>query len=73
MIEICKTELGEDYPYILFNIGNLASVYREQGRREEAEQLEVQALETRKIKLSEDYPDTLRSIGNLAFTYRKQR
>ncbi|KAJ6103649.1 hypothetical protein N7486_003871 [Penicillium sp. IBT 16267x] len=50
----------------------VASVYRLEGRWEEAEQLEVQVMETSKIKLGEDHPNTLTSMANLASTYRNQ-
>ncbi len=56
----------------LTSISNLASIYRSQGRWEEAEKLEVQVMETRKTKLGADHPDTLTSINNLASTYRSQ-
>jgi tetratricopeptide (TPR) repeat protein len=42
------------------------------GRWEEAEELEVQVMETRKRVLGEEHPDTLLSISNLASTYRNQ-
>ena len=54
------------------SMGNLASTYRNQGRWEEAEKLEVQVMETRKTKLGADHPDTLTSMANLASTYRNQ-
>ncbi|KAJ6109868.1 hypothetical protein N7486_002103 [Penicillium sp. IBT 16267x] len=60
------------YPDTPTSMGNLASTYRKQGRWEEAEQLDVQVMETRKTKLGEDHPDTLTSMANLASTYRKQ-
>lgn len=44
-----------------------------QGRWEEAEQLEVQVMETSKKKLGEDYSSTLTSMNNLAFTWKAQR
>jgi hypothetical protein len=40
-METRKTKLGEDHPDTLISIANLASTYRNQGRWEEAEQLEV--------------------------------
>ncbi|OGE58492.1 hypothetical protein PENARI_c001G03421 [Penicillium arizonense] len=43
----------------------LARVHYDEGRLEEAEQLEIQVMETRKTKLGEDYPDTLASMANL--------
>jgi hypothetical protein len=48
----------------------LATAYWLEGRWEEAEQLEVQVMETRKMKLGEDHPDTLTSMASLASTYR---
>ncbi|KAJ6050177.1 hypothetical protein N7444_006893 [Penicillium canescens] len=39
-------------------------------RWEEAEQLEVQVMETRKMKLGEDHPSTLTSMANLAFAWK---
>ncbi|KAJ5869517.1 hypothetical protein N7455_004458 [Penicillium solitum] len=50
----------------------LAQAYRIEGRWEEAEQLEVQVMETRKTKLGVDHPSTLTSMANLASTYRNQ-
>ena len=40
-----------------------------QGRWEDAEQLKVQVIETRKTKLGADHPSTLTSMANLAFTW----
>ncbi|KAJ4363362.1 hypothetical protein N0V85_009318, partial [Neurospora sp. IMI 360204] len=40
--------------------------FRNQGRWEEAEKLEVQVMETFKTKLGADHPRTLTSMGNLA-------
>ncbi|KAF8532211.1 hypothetical protein BDD12DRAFT_902441 [Trichophaea hybrida] len=56
----------------LTSIGNLASTFWNQGRWKEAEQLEVQVMETSSRVLGQDHPDTLTSIGNLASTYRNQ-
>ncbi|KAI2483772.1 AAA superfamily ATPase [Pyrenophora tritici-repentis] len=39
---------------------------------QEAEELFVQVMETRKTKLAADHPDTLNSMANLASTYRNQ-
>ncbi|KAM7210480.1 hypothetical protein V8F06_014131, partial [Rhypophila decipiens] len=51
---------------------NLASTYRNQGRWDDAEKLEVQVMETSKTKLWADHPDTLTSMNNLAFTWKGQ-
>ena len=47
-------------------------VYRHQGRWKEAEELDVQVMETRTGVLGSEHPDMLTSIGNLASTYRNQ-
>lgn len=64
--------LGADHPSTLTGMTNLASTYRNQGRREEAEKLELQVMETRKTKLGADHPSTLTSMNNLAFTLKAQ-
>lgn len=43
-----------------------------QGRWAEAEQLEVQVMETRKMVLGPEHPDMLTSIANLASTFSNQ-
>jgi hypothetical protein len=40
-------------------MANLASTYRNQGRWNEAEQLEVQVMDMRKKLLGAEHPDTL--------------
>ncbi|KAF1836479.1 kinesin light chain [Decorospora gaudefroyi] len=42
------------------------------GRYKEAEELQVQVMQTRKRVLTNDHPSTLTSMDNLASTYRKQ-
>jgi DNA polymerase III delta prime subunit len=42
------------------------------GRYEEAEELFVEVMETRKRVLGDEHPDTLTSMANLAATYRNQ-
>ena len=71
-METSKTKLGADHPDTLTSMANLASTYRNQGRWEEAEKLDVQVMETSKTKLGADHPDTLTSMANLASTYRNQ-
>jgi tetratricopeptide (TPR) repeat protein len=60
------------HPDTLISMANLASTYRNQGRWKEAEELEVQVMETRERVLGEEHPDTLTSMANLAVTYRNQ-
>ncbi|KGO56393.1 Tetratricopeptide-like helical [Penicillium expansum] len=63
---------GLEGEHTLNSTAMLASVYRLEGRWEEAEQLDVQVMETRKIKLGVDHPDTLTSMANLALTFWNQ-
>ncbi|KAJ5346181.1 hypothetical protein N7452_004185, partial [Penicillium brevicompactum] len=50
----------------IFTWRTLARVHYDEGCWEEAKQLEIQVMETRKTKLGEDHPDTLASMANLA-------
>jgi hypothetical protein len=60
--------LGDGDEEDVYSISMLATAYWLDGRWEEAEQLEMQVMETRKTKLGEDHPDRLSSMANLAFT-----
>jgi hypothetical protein len=51
-------------------MANLASTYRNQGRWKEAEDLQVQVMETIKRVLGPEHPSTLTSMNNLAFTWK---
>jgi hypothetical protein len=62
--------LGEEHLDTLTSMANLASTYSNQGRWKEAEELEVQVMETRKRVLGEEHPSTLTSMNNLAFTLK---
>jgi len=53
-------------------VANLASTFWNQGRWREAEELEVQVMETRKRVLGVEHPSTLTSMANLESTYRNQ-
>ena len=53
-------------------LASFALVFREAGRWDEAEKLELQVMKTRKRVLKEEHPDTLTSMANLAVTYRNQ-
>ncbi|KAK5710085.1 hypothetical protein LTR17_019198 [Elasticomyces elasticus] len=53
-------------------MADLALTYRNQGRWEEAEELNVQVVEMSKQALGEDHPNTLTSMANLVLTYLNQ-
>ena len=54
-------------------MNNLADLYWNQGRYDEAEPLYLETLETRKRVLGDDHPDTLNSMNNLANLYQISR
>ncbi|KAJ5627172.1 hypothetical protein N7528_004599 [Penicillium herquei] len=63
---------GADHEEALDSTAMLAEVYELEGRWEEAEQLNVQVLETRKMNLGAEDLSTLKSMTNLALIYSKQ-
>ena len=72
MIEIEKRILGEEHPSTLTSMANLATTYADQGRWQEAEELDVRVIEIRKRVLGEEHPSTLKSIANLAVVCRNR-
>ena len=53
-----KKLLGEEHPSVAKTLGNLASLYDDQGRYDEAETLFIQALDMRKKLLGDEHPHT---------------
>ena len=53
-------------------MNNLAVTYLYQNRWKEAEELQLQVVETRKRVLRAEHPDTLISMSNLAIVYNEQ-
>jgi len=51
-------------------MANLASIYKDQGRWKEAEDLYVLVLRTMKRVLGGEHPDTLTTMSNLAFMWK---
>ena len=62
----------EEHPDTLHSMHDLALLYQNQGRYDEAEPLYVKSLELRRRMLSEEHPDTLQSMHNLAMVYENQ-
>ena len=67
-----KYSLGEEHPDTLSSMANLAATYWKQGRWKEAEDLQVQVMQTSLRRIGQEHPSTLSSMANLAATYRKQ-
>ncbi|KAI4085751.1 MAG: hypothetical protein L6R37_008477 [Teloschistes peruensis] len=68
----CLTRLGIDETRMPFVWGTVVNTYFDEGRWKEAEELQVQVMETRTRVLGEEHPDTLTSMANLASTYWNQ-
>ncbi len=66
------TGISRYNPATLRTMNNLAALYNDQGRYDEAEPLYLETLETRKRVLGDDHPDTGISSHNLGCLYRDQ-
>ncbi|KAF8193639.1 hypothetical protein K438DRAFT_1761774 [Mycena galopus ATCC 62051] len=64
-----KQALGDDNPYTLLAMANLASTYYKLGEFKKAEELEVVVLAKRKQVHGENDQSTVNAMGNLASTY----
>jgi Tetratricopeptide repeat len=64
--------LTAEHPDTLRSMANLAATYRQQGRWNEAEKLQVNVMEMSQRLFGAEHPDTLRSMSNLAATYSQQ-
>ncbi|KAJ5090876.1 hypothetical protein N7532_009560 [Penicillium argentinense] len=69
--EISESDKGPEFEDDITTLRNYSFI-SVRGRWEEAEQLNVQVMESRKMKLGVDHPDTLTSMANLASTYWNQ-
>lgn len=61
VLKLRKCQLGDDHPYPLASMHNLALRYSEAGRRTEALQLVEDVVQLQTGKLGEDHPETLAS------------
>ncbi|KAF2202567.1 hypothetical protein GQ43DRAFT_501381 [Delitschia confertaspora ATCC 74209] len=69
-MEMRKSIFRGEHPDMLTSMGSLASILTNQGWWKEAEELEVQAIDTIKRILGEEHPDMLVSEINLIFTFK---
>ena len=65
-METRKRVLGQEHPSTLTSMANLAMTYLRQGRRTEAKELQVEAVNQLRTTLGEDHPFTVAAIANLA-------
>jgi Tetratricopeptide repeat len=70
LVETRKRNLGAEDECTLGSMGDLAWFYMKQDRWEEAEELEVQVMETCKRVHGPKHRDTLTSMANLVLIYR---
>ncbi|QIR36611.1 tetratricopeptide repeat protein [Tolypothrix sp. PCC 7910] len=71
-LEATKECLGEENPYVLTSLSNLAKLYRLQGRYNEAEPLYLQVLALSRQLQGEEHLDVASSLNNLALLYDSQ-
>ena len=65
-------EEGTKHPSTLTSIANLAVTYSEQGKYDEAEELQLKVLDLHRKMLGPEHPNTLTSMANLAETCSDQ-
>ena len=56
----------------MWGLNNLAALYRNQGKYNEAEPLYLRSLSIRENQLGENHPDVAQSLNNLALLYNAQ-
>lgn len=61
-----RKALGDQHPDMLTSINNLATVLRNEGKYEAAEEMSRRALDGREKALEKEHTHTLTSISNLA-------
>jgi len=63
-------KLGPDHPACYESMHELAVLYKEQARYEEAEKYLLKAVEGRRLKLGDTHPHTIESLNNLIDLYK---
>jgi hypothetical protein len=71
--EFFKVAVGEEDSHNMSQVGNLASIYREQDRLEEAEAWQLRVIGTEMRVLGEEHLETLVSMHNLAVLQKQCR
>ncbi len=64
-----QATVRETHPDVAASLNNLAGLYQDQGRYNEAEPLYQQSLAIRKQQLGKNHPSVAQSLYNLAFLY----
>ena len=71
-LAVYELALGPDHPYVAASLNNLALLYDEQGRADEAEALYRRSLGVLEQALGPDDPQVAASLNNLARLYERQ-
>ena len=71
-LSIREKQLGENHPDVATSLNNLAALYRNQGKYNEAEPLLLRCLKIVRKTLGENHPDFVQSLTNLAGLYNSQ-
>ena len=71
-LSIRLKKLGDDHPDVADTYNNMAVVYRNQGKYEEALAMHEKALSIYLKKLGDDHPDVADTYNNMAGVYDKQ-
>jgi tetratricopeptide (TPR) repeat protein len=71
-LEATQNLLGQEHPYVVTSLDNLALLYSNQGRYKEAEPLCLQALQMTQGLLGQKHPYVATSLNNLALLYSNQ-
>ena len=61
--------LGKEHLQTLTSVSNLSVNYRDPGRWNEAEELQISVMEARSRLFGDEHPDTLTAMDRLAETY----
>ena len=70
-LAIDEKALGPEHPYVAASLNNLAVLYREQGKYEQAEPLIQRALAIREKVLGPDHPQVATVLENYAALLHK--
>jgi hypothetical protein len=72
VLALYKEVVGPKHPDTIRAMANLASTWRQQGRSDKAERLEVEVLALCKEVVGPKHPDTISAMANLASTWHQQ-
>ena len=72
MLDLRERVLGKEHPNTLLSMGNLALVLSNQGKYQQAEEMNRRTLELRERVLGKEHPDALSSMNNLASVLSNQ-